>query len=226
MAASSPSADVSTPGGYSYSYAAPGAPAAGAIATHAGSAVAVSSSLPFSDSSVSLEAALYHLSSCPDFMAFFYRHISCCTPRGPFRYYAALTFVVRARQRYGPDGLGGEDGGAAVAVPRQQEATLQPPPPQPPVSGGPIDGLPHASALPSAPAVSGAEPSVDSTIAPPPRRQFASEHAAALYAAISVRSVLALMEQKFSTDHLENWPLFYVPCEIHSHEVEMMRQEQ
>lgn len=145
-----------------------------------------------SPDSMSLEEALYHLSSCSDFMAFLFRHISCCTPRGPFRYYAALTFVVRARQRYGPSGLGSDHGAMTLST----------------SSGKASDGASNENAAPPG----------------PPR--FANENAAALYAAISVRSVLALMEQKFSTDHLENWPLFYVPCEVHVRDVERMMQEQ
>lgn len=52
-----------------------------------------------------VDADLRCLCSNPDFMLFFYQHVACCPPRGPFRYYSALTFVVRARERYGSSDL-------------------------------------------------------------------------------------------------------------------------
>ncbi|EPY36470.1 hypothetical protein STCU_00565 [Strigomonas culicis] len=34
-------------------------------------------------------------------MHFFFRHLTYCPPRGPFRHYSALTFVERAKRRFG-----------------------------------------------------------------------------------------------------------------------------
>ncbi|KAK7196063.1 hypothetical protein NESM_000540400 [Novymonas esmeraldas] len=41
------------------------------------------------------------LESSVDFMALFYCHLTSCPPHGPFRYYAAMTLVARARRRFG-----------------------------------------------------------------------------------------------------------------------------
>ncbi|CCW71777.1 unnamed protein product [Phytomonas sp. Hart1] len=35
------------------------------------------------------------------FMTFFYQHLTASPPHGPFRYYAAITLVERAKERFG-----------------------------------------------------------------------------------------------------------------------------
>lgn len=102
------------------------------------------------------------LRRCADFMTFFFQHVTCCPPRGPFRFYSALTFVARARHRYGPEGLGSEG-----------------------------DPSPWAD----------------------------------VYRAIHVHSVLELMDVVFATTHLGNWPLFYIPSEVHAADLEALSNE-
>lgn len=36
-----------------------------------------------------------------EFMHFFFRHLTYCPPHGPFRHYCALTFVERAKRKFG-----------------------------------------------------------------------------------------------------------------------------
>lgn len=128
------------------------------------------------------------LSHDSDFMCFFYQHVAQCPPHGPFRHYAALTFLMRARERYGPKGLesskvlNGSRGQLSVLSARE---------------GRDNEG-----------------------------EYFASLHAKEFFASIHLESIMMLINSRFSTSHLANWPLYYVPAVVSSADVAGLLQQQ
>lgn len=178
------------------------------------------------------------LCSNSDFMSFFFQHVASCPPRGPFRYYSALTFLVRARERYAPlaspphtlgtfprslSTLTASDHNHTKATGKESapRSSLQKPEEKP---MAPSDSglLPHSgTAVP----ISSSSLNAGSTAGGGTTREWSSP-AEKLYQAIHIQSILALMEQKFATGHLSSWPLFYVLSGVHCSDVEKMILQQ
>ncbi|AYU77695.1 hypothetical protein conserved [Leishmania donovani] len=52
-----------------------------------------------------------------------------------------------------------------------------------------------------------------------------SDGAAAVLRALTIPNVMALIEKRYDTSHLSNWPLLYVPAEIRSADVDALIQQ-
>lgn len=204
---------------------------------------------PFSWSPLEYDHSdLQVLCSNADFMSFFFQHIASCPPRGPFRYYSALTFVTRARERYAPF-PGNPHHHLSSALPRGANAAMAP-------------DQTHMEATKTGTISSSFQPTNESTIGanrgtsipPPPTLALEASQsilstssgsstgtggtdgttmrmvvcsAERLYNAINLQNILALMEQKFATSHLSTWPLFYVLSGVHSSDVvKLIAQQQ
>ncbi|GET87471.1 hypothetical protein, conserved [Leishmania tarentolae] len=52
-----------------------------------------------------------------------------------------------------------------------------------------------------------------------------ADGAAALLGALTIPNVMMLIEKRYDTSHLSNWPLLYVPAEIRSGDVDALLQQ-
>lgn len=169
-----------------------------------------------------MAAAVELLERDVKFMTFFYQHLTCCPPHGPFRLYSAITFVERARRRFSVDYVNpsscaheGGGGGRDCKAPKTEEGHDGP--------GQASGDTGEASAmddggdalLPSSFASANAEAS---SVWLCERRQ--------LLEALNEHHVLALIEKRYDTTHLCGWPLMYVPAEVHVADVTAVMERQ
>lgn len=182
------------------------------------------------------------LSSNSDFMSFFFQHVASCPPRGPFRYYSALSFVTRARERYAPFPKDHHPHSILSSVSKVSDETSDSYSKNTPGTSG--ECLPLSSSSmdhteeqllvsssntsnpPTATAAGPMSRNNNSSTSSGGASRTGTSSAEQLFKAIHVRSILALMDLQFSTTHLSSWPLFYVLSGVTSSDVKKIIAQQ
>lgn len=151
-------------------------------------------------------SALQVLESNVDFMSLLYCHLAACPPHGPFVYYAAMTFVERAKRRY--------TSAAAAAAANAADAI---------VTG--TAASPETLTSTDSQQVS-ERASSSLTAEAPGIYPTDADGAQAVLRALTIPNVLALIDRRYDTRHLSSWPLLYVPAEIRGSDVAVLIQQQ
>lgn len=149
-------------------------------------------------------AALQVLESNVDFMSLLYCHLAACPPHGPFVYYAAMTFVERARRRYTAAAAAASSASATARVPGEQFS----------------DDSNHPAGI-AATRSAGEDLSTS-----PGDYLMDGDGASEVLRALSIPNVLALIDKRYDTRHLSSWPLLYVPAEIRGADVAALMEQQ
>lgn len=181
------------------------------------------------------------LSSNADFMSFFFQHVASCPPRGPFRYYSALSFVTRARERYAPFP---KDHHHSIlsSVSKVSDDTPDSYSKNTPCTSGECllfssSSMEHTEENSLVSSSNTTVPLTATAVGPNLRNNNSTTSSSGasragtssgerLFKAIHVHSILALMDLKFSTTHLSSWPLFYVLSGVNSSDVKKIIAQQ